>query len=251
MKFLRWVGAQLTSYDLFDLMSTKFLKSSILGLSLLVTGCASVDPEFADPRDPYESYNRSMYAFNDALDSAILKPIGKGYNAIVPAPVNRGITNFFNNLEDLTSAVNNLLQLKVNRAFNDVSRVAINSTIGVLGFMDVASNMDLPRTDEDFGQTLGAWGAESGPYIVLPLLGPSSGRDAVGTVVDWFIDPIDYIEDDETRLIMRATKVVDKRADLLTASNVVEQAAIDPYAFVRDAYLQRRQNQVFDGNPPE
>ena len=139
----------------------------------------------------------------------------------------------------------------MNRAFNDVSRVAINSTIGILGFMDVASNMDLPRTDEDFGQTLGAWGAESGPYIVLPLLGPSSGRDAVGTVVDWFIDPIYYIEDDETRLIMRATKVVDKRADLLTASNVVEKAAIDPYAFVRDAYLQRRQNQVFDGNPPE
>lgn len=233
------------------LVSKKLLQSSLLAAALTLTGCATTDPEFADPRDPYEDFNRAVFSFNTALDEAILRPIGRGYNAIVPEPVNQGVSNFFNNIDDVTSAVNNLLQFKVERALSDVSRVAINTTIGVGGLFDVATNLDLPRYDEDFGQTLGTWGVASGPYVVLPILGPSSGRDTVGTVVDWFTDPITYLEDDTLRWSLRGLDLVDTRADLESASRVLDQAAIDPYSFVRDAYLQKRESAVYDGNPPE
>lgn len=220
----------------------------LLGMALGLGGCASgVD---RDPRDPLEGYNRAMYSFNESVDKAVLKPLARGYNFITPSPVNKGVTNFFNNLADVRSAINNLLQFKIGRAFSDVGRVAVNSTIGILGLIDVASNLDLPRYNEDFGQTLGVWGIDSGPYIVLPFFGPSSTRDGVGVVVDWFTDPVTYIEDDVVRWGLRGLNVVDTRADLLNASRVLDQAALDPYAFVRDAYLQRRQDQVYDGNPP-
>lgn len=221
----------------------------LLAATVGLSGCAT-GPN-ADPRDPLEEYNRAAYSFNELLDRALLEPLGRGYNYITPAPVNKGITNFFNNLRDVRSAINNLLQFKVGRAFTDVSRVAVNSTIGILGLMDVASNMNLPSYKEDFGQTLGVWGMGSGPYIVLPLFGPSTGRDGVGQVVDWFTDPVYYVEDDTVRWSLRGLNLVDTRADLLNASRVVEQAALDPYAFIRDAYLQRRENLVYDGNPPE
>lgn len=221
----------------------------ILGASLGLSGCAT-GPD-RDPRDPLEDFNRAAYSFNDLLDRALIKPLAQGYNYITPAPVNKGVTNFFNNLRDLRSAVNNLLQFKIGRAFSDVGRVAVNSTVGILGLMDVASNMNLPRYNEDFGQTLGVWGMGSGPYIVLPFLGPSSARDGVGLVADWFADPVTYIEDDTARWSLRGLNIVDTRADLLNASRVVEQAALDPYAFIRDAYLQRREDLVYDGNPPE
>lgn len=222
----------------------------LLASTVALSGCATVDPDYRDPRDPFESYNRAMYRFNDGLDRAILKPLARGYNAITPAPVNRGITNFFSNLGDVGSAINNLLQLKLSRALSDVGRVLVNTTVGILGFMDVASNMNMPKYDEDFGQTLGAWGLNSGPYIVLPILGPSSGRDAIGTVVDWYTDPVTYIDDSQVRWGLRGLNFVDRRADLLSASRVLEQAALDPYTFIRDAYLQKRQNDVYDGNPP-
>lgn len=228
----------------------KALRTVALATAVALSGCAT-HSEYADPNDPLESYNRAMYNFNDALDRAVLKPLGRGYNAVVPAPVNRGVSNFFNNIEDVTSAVNNLLQFKVGRALSDVGRVAVNSTIGIAGLFDVASNMDMPRYNEDFGQTLGTWGVASGPYLVLPVLGPSSGRDAVGTVVDWFTDPLTYVEDDTVRWSLRGLDLVDTRADLLNASRVLEEADIDPYAFVRDAYLQKRNSAVYDGNPPE
>jgi len=221
----------------------------ILATMTALVGCAS-GPD-RDPRDPLEDFNRAAYSFNDLLDRALIEPLAQGYNYITPAPVNRGVTNFFNNLRDLRSAVNNLLQFKIGRAFSDVGRVAVNSTIGILGLMDVASNMNLPRYDEDFGQTLGVWGFGSGPYIVLPVFGPSSGRDAIGVVADWYTDPILYINDDPTRYALRGLSIVDTRADLLSASRVLQQAALDPYAFIRDAYLQRRENLVYDGNPPE
>ncbi len=220
----------------------------VLGAAIGLAGCAT-GPD-ADPRDPLEPYNRATDSFNQLLDRALLKPLAQGYNAVTPAPVNKGVTNFFNNLSDIRSAINNLLQFKIGRAFSDVGRVAINSTVGILGLMDVASNMDMPRYNEDFGQTLGVWGMGSGPYIVLPLFGPSSGRDGVGLVVDWFADPINYIEDDTVRWSLNGLDIIDTRADLLNASRVVDQAALDPYAFVRDAYLQRRENLVHDGNPP-
>lgn len=222
----------------------------LVAAAVTTSGCATVDPDYRDPRDPFESYNRAMYRFNEGVDRAVLKPLARGYVAITPAPVDRGVTNFFNNLEDVGSAVNNLLQLKFNRAMSDVGRVLVNSTVGVLGFVDVASNMNLPKYGEDFGQTLGAWGLGAGPYIVLPLLGPSSGRDLVGRVGDWFTDPVSYVEDDAVRWGLTALDIIDTRADLLNTSQLVDQAALDPYVFVRDAYLQKRRSDVHDGNPP-
>ncbi len=223
-----------------------------LGLAgaIVLPGCASVDPEFRDPRDPFEGFNRAMYRFNDGLDKAIVKPVARGYVAIVPTVVDKGVTNFFGNLDDIGSALNNFLQLKFNRAFSDVGRVMVNTTVGVLGFMDVASNLDLPKHDEDFGQTLGSWGIGPGPFIVLPIVGPSSGRDAIGEVVDWYTDPLTYLRDGGVAWGLKGLRLIDRRADLLAASRVFEQAALDPYAFIRDAYLQKRRHDVYDGNPP-
>lgn len=227
------------------------VRATMLAAVVFVGGCATTDPDFADPRDPFEGYNRAMYSLNDTLDRALIKPLAQGYNLIVPAPVNKGVSNFFSNLGDITSAINNLLQFKVGRAFSDLGRVAINTTIGIGGLFDVASNMNLPRYGEDFGQTLGAWGVASGPYLVLPIIGPSSLRDSVGVVADWFTDPVTYVQDDTLRWSLRGLDLVDTRADMLNASRVLDQAALDPYSFVRDAYLQKRRNEVYDGNPPE
>lgn len=220
------------------------LLASTVGLA----GCAT-GPD-ADPMDPLEEFNRAAYSFNELLDRAVLEPLGQGYNAVVPGPVNKGVTNFFDNLRDVSSAINNLLQLKIGRAFSDVGRVAVNSTFGLLGLIDVASNLNLPSYKEDFGQTLGVWGMGSGPYIVLPFFGPSSGRDTIGVVVDWYTDPLYYLDDSGTTWALRGLRLIDTRADLLNASRVISLAALDPYAFVRDAYLQRRESLVFDGNPP-
>lgn len=233
------------------LMQHRAIIVFLAALVSLTSGCATVTKDGEIDKDPYEGFNRTMYSFNEGLDNAVLKPLAKGYNAITPEPVNKGVTNFFNNLADVGSAINNLLQMKLSRAANDVGRVLINTTIGLLGFVDVASNLDMPSYKEDFGQTLGTWGSESGPYIVLPFFGPSSGRDAIGLVVDWFTDPVTYIEDDTTRWSLRGLNVVDTRADLMNASRVLNQAALDPYIFTREAYLQKRRSEVYDGNPPE
>ena len=197
-----------------------------------------------------ESYNRAMHTFNDELDKAIIKPLAEGYRAITPAPVDRSITNFFANLDDVTSAINNVLQFKLHRAASDVGRILVNSTIGILGFFDVASNMNMQRYDEDFGQTLGSWGVGPGPYFVLPILGPSTIRDTFGLVADWYTDPVRYVKGDDWRYGLAALRGIDTRADLLTASKVLEEAALDPYGFTRDAYLQKRRNDVYDDNPP-
>jgi phospholipid-binding lipoprotein MlaA len=225
------------------------LAAVLVTVAMLTTGCAT-DP-YADPRDPLEEYNRASHSFNDMMDRMLFTPVAKGYNFITPTPLNRGITNFYNNLGDVRSAANNLLQLKVGRAFSDIGRVGVNSTLGLLGFMDVASNMNLPRYNEDFGQTLGAWGVGSGPYLILPFLGPSSVRDGASILVDFFFDPIFYLDKRSTRWSLWGLLLVDTRADLLNASRVIDQAALDPYSFIRDAYLQRRENLVHDGDPPE
>ena len=222
---------------------------SIVMLLALLAGCATTS-EFPDPRDPWESYNRGVYQFNDTADRLVLKPVAQGYRAITPSFLDRGITNFFGNLDDVVTAVNSLLQFKLHQGSSDVGRVMVNSTIGLLGFFDVASKMDLAKHDEDFGQTLGAWGMGPGPYFVLPLLGPSTVRDTGGLVADWYTSPLSYIEDNEVRWGLTALRAIDKRADLLGAEKVLEQAALDPYEFVRDAYLQRRRHLVYDGNPP-
>ena len=224
-------------------------RTLLLAVVIGLAGCAT--GPYPDPRDPLEDFNRAAHSFNEMIDRAVLKPLAGGYQYITPEPVDRGVTNFFNNLADVRSALNNLLQFKIGRALSDVSRVMVNTTVGVAGLFDVASNMNIPRYDEDFGQTLGTWGVAAGPYIVLPIVGPSSGRDTVGWVVDWFTNPIYYLEDDTIRWSLYGLRFVDRRADLLNASRVLDEAALDPYAFVRDAYLQKRQNDVFDGNPPE
>ncbi|MEW8043948.1 MAG: VacJ family lipoprotein [Candidatus Sedimenticola endophacoides] len=229
-----------------------FKRIGVLILSavlMVLTGCATTD-EYGDPRDPLEGFNRAMYDFNDALDNALVKPLAKGYKAVMPAPVDKGISNFFGNLADVGSAINNLLQFKLQHAVSDVGRVLVNTTIGLLGFIDVASNMNMEKRGEDFDQTLGTWGIGPGPYIVLPVLGPTSGRGIFGIVVDWYIDPVRLVTPNRARNGLIALRAIDKRADLLGASRVLEEAALDPYSFTRDAYLQKRHNDIHDGNPP-
>ncbi len=216
----------------------------------LIGGCASTPDEYRDPRDPLEPYNRVMYKLNKATDDAIIKPVAEGYKKITPEPVDRGITNFFNNLADVNSAVNNLLQFKLSRAGSDVGRLAVNSTVGVLGFFDVATNMGLPSYKEDFGQTLGYWGAEPSPFLVLPFFGPSTLRDSIGLAGDTVVSPLYSVEKNTVYWGAVGVNVVDQRADLLTAGKILEEAALDPYIFLRDAFLQRRRDQIFDGNPP-
>ena len=223
---------------------------SVLLFSLVLQGLATVEGP-TDPEDPFESFNRAVYTFNDTLDKAILKPVAQGYNAALPNPVNKGVSNFFSNLDDVVVVFNDLLQLKIGQALSDTARVFFNSTIGIFGLIDVASGMDLPKHDEDLGQSFGYWGIDTGPYLVIPFLGPSDIRDAVGRVGDAYVDPLNDITPDGTRNGLLLLEGVDIRAGLLSASKVLKEAALDEYLFVRDAYLQRRENLVYDGDPPK
>lgn len=224
------------------------------GLSLcclLGTGCSATPTAYQDPRDPFQPFNRAVFHFNTDFDNAFLKPAARGYQAITPAPVNRSVSNFFGNLADVPSAVNNALQFKLSRAGSDVGRVLINTTVGVGGLFDVASNMGLPSYKEDFGQTLGYWGFGPGPFLMIPILGPSSVRDSVGDVGQAFLHPAFYLDSNEAIAGLVVLRLVDRRADLLAAGEILDAAAIDRYAFLRDAYLQRRRALVYDGNPPD
>jgi len=222
----------------------------VLVSSALFAGCATTNTYYDDPRDPLERYNRFMYEVNDTLDRAIIKPLAQGYKAVLPTPVDRGITNVFNNLVDLTSVLNNILQFKFEHAAAGLGRVMVNSTFGILGLIDIASMNDMPRYEEDFGQTLGSWGISPGPYIVLPLLGASDIRDTFGLVVDWYVDPVRQVNPSKPRWALAGLRGLDQRADLLSASKIMEEAALDKYEFHRDAYIQKRQNDIHDGNPP-
>ncbi len=221
----------------------------LLLVMLLLSGCAST-PGNLETSDPLERYNRAMYSFNEKLDTYAMKPVAKGYQAITPGFVDKGVTNFFNNLDDVTTLINNLLQFKAEAALSDLGRITINSSLGLFGLVDVATAFNLTKNDEDFGQTLGYWGLASGPYIVLPFWGPSTVRDSFGLGGDYFTEPYTYLKDQQTRYGLFALESVDTRADLLSASRILEQSTFDPYAFLRDAYLQQRRNQIFDGNPP-
>jgi phospholipid-binding lipoprotein MlaA len=212
-------------------------------LAAMLTGCAT-----QANKDPLEGLNRGVYKFNDTADKAVIKPIAGAYKAVLPSPVRTGVNNFFENLGTVVTAINDLLQFKFSKAMDDAGRFVINSTVGILGVIDVASMDNVPKHNEDFGQTLGYWGVGNGPYLVLPFFGPSSLRDTTGLVVDTVaFDPISYIDDPRTRNQMRLVKFVDKRAQYLPASDLLDDAALDPYAFMRDAYLQRRESQVKDG----
>lgn len=215
--------------------------------TMLLGGCATN----GDPRDPLEPLNRTIYRFNDTVDGAILKPIASGYKEALPQPVRTGVGNFFSNLDDVVVLFNDLLQFKFGQAVSDFSRLVWNTSVGILGLIDVATPMDLPKHNEDFGQTLGRWGVGNGPYLVLPLLGPSNLRDTVGIVVDYRVDPVyqqDDMADRNTAVVLRA---IHKRSVLLGAEEVVQEASLDPYTFVRDSYLDRRRNLIYDGKPPK
>ncbi|MDO8451053.1 MAG: VacJ family lipoprotein [Rhodoferax sp.] len=226
---VRWIGALLVFF--------------------LLGGCAT-GPN-ANPGDPLEPFNRGVYRFNDALDKAVLKPVATAYRDVLPGPVRRGVGNFFGNLEDAWSFVNNALQLKGQAAAESLVRFGVNTFLGLGGILDVASEMNIDKHTKDFGHTLGYWGVAPGPYLVLPLLGPSTLRDTVALPVDMMGDIVSNIEHVPTRNTAKAVRVVDNRAGLLRVTGLLEEAALDKYSFTRDAFLQSRRSSIFDGNPPE
>lgn len=221
---------------------------------LALVGCASTTPPAGNAAknraDPWERWNRGVYTFNEKLDENVLKPTATAYAKVVPRPVRRGVTNFFNNISDAWSAVNNFAQGKGANGFQDVTRVAVNTVFGLGGLFDIASEAGLDRQGEDFGQTLGRWGVPSGPYVVWPLLGPSTVRDSAALPVDRSVSAALLTKDDGARFALIALQVIDTRANLLQASNMLNDIALDKYVFVRDAYLQRRRSLVYDGNAP-
>ena len=204
-------------------------------------GCASGNT----PGDPFEGFNRAMFGFNEGVDNAVLKPVATGYRTVVPEPARECVGNVFSNINDIFVAVNSLLQGKVGDAVSDACRVLINSTVGILGCIDVASRMGLEKHNRDFGQTFGKWGIASGPYLVLPFLGPSSIREGAGTLIYSNLDPV-WAKHIPTRNVAYSLRTVNRRSELLSASSAVEDAALDKYAFIRDAYVQRRQSMVND-----
>lgn len=227
------------------MVSTATRCLGLLLSALILSGCAA-----QNRRDPLEPLNRGIYRFNDVFDKALAKPVAQAYDTVVPGPLQLMARSFFSNLDDVVVTFNDLLQFKFNQALQDGGRVLVNSTFGLGGIADVASAIGLEKHDEDFGQTLGRWGIDSGPYLVLPFFGPSSVRDGLGRVVDANLDLVLYIDHVPTRNQTFALRFEAKRADLLDAEKVVDEAAIDRYSFLRDAYLQRRRSLVHDGNPP-
>ena len=211
-------------------------------------GCATTG---GNPDDPLEGYNRAMFSFNDSVDKAIINPVASGYKAVMPGFARTGVSNFFANLGDVWIGVNNVLQGKIGEGAGDFARFAMNSTMGILGLIDIASDAGLDKHNEDFGQTLGRWGVGSGAYVVLPFLGPSDVRDAFSLLaVDWHGDPLWHVGNIPARNELYGVRVVNTRATLLDASQLMEEAALDRYSYMRGAYLQRRRSLVYDGNPP-
>ena len=213
-------------------------------LMLLATSAAAEST--ADPSDPWEGYNRAIYSFNDGLDAVLVRPVSQAYNAVLPKPASQGVSNFFSNLGEIPTFLNCLLQGKLSDGSRTMFRFLINTTLGIGGFADVATDMGLTKSNEDFGQTLGVWGAGPGPYFVLPILGPSTVRDALATPVDWYTHPSTWPDDDTTVFILRGVEAVDYRAGLLENEEVVDELVDDKYALVRRAYLDRRAYLVND-----
>ena len=222
-------------------MFLALLAAAVLG------GCATAG---APTRDPWESFNRKTFAFNDAVDQAVMKPVAQGYQKVVPSFAREGINNFYDNIEDIGTSLNNFLQGKPREGLSDAGRFLVNTFLGVFGLWDVATPMGLEKHSEDFGQTLGVWGVESGPFLVLPFLGPSTVRDGTARFVDpsWYWG--EYVDPERLYWGIWTLDKVRIRANLLQAESLLEGAALDRYTFIRDAWVQRRRSQVFDGNPP-
>ncbi len=203
-----------------------------------------------NPRDPYEGFNRAMFAVNEVIDKVAAKPVAQIYDAVAPLPVKVGAENFFGNVNDLWIGVNDALQGKFADAGIDLSRLLVNSTVGIFGLFDVASELGLEKHEEDFGQTLAVWGVSDGGFLFWPFIGPRTLRDTAGWMVDSYVDPVWRARPVATRNTLVTLRFIDVRASLLPADKVVEEAALDKYAYIRDAFLQRRRNQIFDGRPP-
>ena len=234
-----------------------FKLPALLLLGFVLTGCATTqiqkEPlEFAQ-QDPYESGNRAVFKFNEKLDDYFLEPVAKSYKAVIPGPIRMMVGNVRSNFDDIGVTVNNLLQLKFANAATSGGRIVVNSTFGLGGVIDIASDMGLEKRNEDFGQTLGYYGVPSGPYLVLPILGPSSLRDTGGLVLDLGFDPVfvgSFFVAPFIGPAVGGTRLADQRAVLLDTDKTLEEAALDKYEFLRDAYLQRRRSLIYDGNPP-
>jgi phospholipid-binding lipoprotein MlaA len=235
----------------------KPLLLSSLVISITLAGCASTETTVPAPNDPWAGWNRGAQTFNDNLDKAILKPVAKGYQWITPEFVNDGVTNFFSNINDIGVTINGLLQFKLAQSGMDASRFLINTTAGIGGFIDVAKMIDLPKHNEDFGQTLGFWGVPSGSYLVLPFFGPSSPRDTFGLVGDALLNPVTYVSifggaaATAATAGSRALDVTDRRANLMTTEKIVDEGAVDRYDFIKNSYEQNRDYLIHDGNPPD
>ena len=236
-----------------NLINKTIIKKLLMFGVIVMTGCATTQQnERVAKIDPFEPMNRAVFSFNEVADDYFIKPIAEAYKFVLPEFARTGVTNFFGNINDVLIAANNLLQAKPVEAANDIGRFLINSTIGILGLFDVATDMGLDKNREDFGQTLGVWGLPDGPYVVLPFFGASNVRDTVGLVVDIetdFMMNTNKLNSDE-KIAVNLLKTINRRANLLDAGQLLEDAAFDKYSFVRDGYIQRRRNQIHDGNPP-
>ena len=221
------------------------LRFVLLFASLLLSACASTSPN-TNPKDPYEGFNRSIYSFNDSLDKAVFKPVAKGYKAVLPDLAQKMVHNFISNIDDVFVTGHDLLQFKFAKASSDFTRVWVNTIFGVFGLFNVAHNLE--KHNEDFGQTLGYWGVSSGPYLVVPFFGPSSVRDGAGLIVDIYSGMI--IQNVPARNTLFGITQIDQRVKLLDTESLIEDTVMDPYSFIRDAYLMRRQSLVYDGDPP-
>ena len=224
------------------------IRGLIILLLAMISGCAT-GPD-RDPRDPLEPMNRAVYKFNDTFDEAIARPVAGAYRDVLHVEIRSRVSNFFSNIQDVFIGVNNLLQGKLQEGVEDWARFAFNSTFGLLGIHDVASDMGIEKHNEDFGQTFGRWGVASGPYLILPFLGSSTLRDGAGTAVDYYFAPLGEARPIALRNSLYGLYLVNTRAEYLDASSLLEQAALDRYIFQRDAYLQRRRSLIYDGSPP-
>ncbi|MDP9898530.1 phospholipid-binding lipoprotein MlaA [Variovorax ginsengisoli] len=220
-----------------------------LGVLALVAGCATGPNR--NPADPFEPLNRSVYKFNDAVDTAVLVPVATVYTKVLPSPVRTGVHNFFSNLTEVWSFANSLMQLRIQDSAETFMRFNVNTLMGLGGIIDVASDLGIDRHKEDFGQTLGRWGVPSGPYVMLPLLGPSTLRDTAAMPVDVRTGLEAWFQDVRVRNSLYVLNLVDARSRYLRATSLIGDAALDEYSFTRDAYLQRRQSEVYNGNPPD
>ncbi|MEO5703047.1 MAG: VacJ family lipoprotein [Gammaproteobacteria bacterium] len=227
--------------------------TALLGAMIALSGCTSLQTaqDGDDQHDPFEGFNRSIFSFNEGVDRHILKPVAISYKNNIPQPVRTGVSNFFSNLAYPTVVINDVLQGKFSQGMADISRFVTNTIFGVAGIFDVATRWELPAHKEDFGQTFAMWGIGEGPYLVLPLLGPSNPRDGVGSILDYQANIISYYQDTAGRNVARSLNAVDERSNLLSAGRILDQAAFDPYIFTREAYRQRRLNLIYDGNPPQ